>query len=208
MLALHSLRVIVNTMSKEWHVMDGVGERILSRISDDVRLWNLNEGHLSDLATEVAVHELTADPISKAIDRAAESGFLHDLDKIADDLSEEERKAIVLAQIGKQALARSKGLERGTGFGQQEKKARIRVLDHGVAVRRGIIEEGHQIHILGRTRRPEPGAVIAGKVWRLEGRPPHGGILRLENWGTTVVTGLVNPVTGEPRVQLELLAKG
>lgn len=95
----------------------------------------------------------------------------------------------------------------GTLFRAGRGLARVTVVKEGVLRSVGLIEEGHGIHRLRQSQPVEPGAQIKGKVWEFTASPQLGGRLRLEKWGTTLLTGLVDPSTGEPRVELDILAK-
>lgn len=94
---------------------------------------------------------------------------------------------------------------RGTGIGLQGKRAVVTVQDEGVGV---------YYHAWGKgtskdtQRIAAPGETFSGEIDEFISEPELGGRLRLSKFfGMTVLTGLVNPETAEPRIALDVLAK-
>jgi hypothetical protein len=122
-----------------------------------------------------------------------------------ESMGNDEIKILADAYVLNAVKDRVEARRRGTGIGLQGKRAIVTVQDEGVGVSYHAWGQGTSKDI---ERIAEPGETFSGEIGEFMSEPDLGGRLRLFRFfGTTGLTGLVNPETAEPRVNLEVLAK-
>jgi len=122
-------------------------------------------------------------------------------------LDEPQRTDVIGAYMADVALRRLTSAKNGRDFGHG-KRARLTVTESGVTRRRAFIEPGHNIDLRGPGRMLLEGSVIGGKISRFSSSPEIGGRIVLDHvLHSSIIHGLVDPSNGQPRVELDILAK-
>lgn len=188
-------------IGNRWNVIDGLGAMHLERMRSDVAQWRAYSPLVDPL--NQALGELRDEAVilkHRQMNAALDGGYFGDLDRMADEIPDDAERALLSLDLGLFALSRLKSMEVGTGFGVG-KKAHITVLEEGVV----------KLRERSRFKKPkplEPGDEFSGIIHRLRSSPPEGGRLEVAPFigPHTTILGLVDPETGNPRVELDILA--
>jgi hypothetical protein len=192
--------------SSNWHILPGRGDQNLSQISHDVERY-IRHGQDLELFREVA-----ADLGNRAIGLSQQ--LVHNIasqeaiDNLVDDLALEELKIFARSHLAEVALKELIEISRGISIGGKGKRLVLAVKESGVSRRKVYGDEESGLVYKG-DKPLEPGATLEGKIMHFSSSPAQGGRLEIENFlARSIVTGLVDPKTGGPRVGLDILAKG
>ncbi len=98
-----------------WQLVPEAGEQILQTISYDVERWNANLG-AAKLEEEVRSFQGDASLVPDLVMNAADGGYLTDVDRIVEQLGEDEKRAILRAHVGEIGVRTLGDLRHGTVF--------------------------------------------------------------------------------------------
>jgi hypothetical protein len=198
-------------MRKTWSLLEGQGEAYLDLLGQKAKEWQQYGDVLPTLQTDKANLETRAANIGyDAIRFASRDGFLADIDRVVvEKLDEEEKLLIIRSFISNAAFERLERLRRGPNTLPlcSGSKVVVTAIQGGAKKQNGFIEEGHGIRVLGKPHAMQEGEVVRGIIREFDISPRRGGYLHVDTWRSTVLSGLVNPATGEPRIRLELYEK-
>jgi hypothetical protein len=206
-------------MGKSWEVQQGRGARILAGLGQDVRLRATFGGPTARLEAEAAEAEKAAEAIvDYGIQKTTADRRVVTSSSLFDQLLRSQQRHLAQAQIGRSLLEELHQLEgknylRTASYGGRD-NLRVRVIPLIPDAVRWDSNEGW---------RNEPKSEMLSVGDAKEGRfgynhllisaPDLGGQLTMYDrtghifYRPAMVTGLVSPETGEPQVELEVLAR-
>lgn len=188
----------------KWQVIEGRGEQILSSISTDVERFNLYVQQLKPVTALVSGAERQLVGLTQRI--TSDLFSPEDIERRLDSLSPEELRLFARAHLAELVMGQLIEISSGKGFGIG-KRAAITVIRGGVTRQK---VNGDEVHgtFYKDLRHLEAGERLEGRILRFGSEPAKGGRLTIERGlAKSIVAGLVNPVTGESQVSLEILAK-
>ena len=193
----------------KWHVIPGRGALYLEAISSDIEAWRRLANSIPDYeeyARNVGSRALGIG--QSVVETSLISDDLAIGESLAGLLTEQEQSVISQAFISELILKSLKRLKHGRDIGSQGKRAQLTITHNGVLRKKVFQDDGHDIQIPLGLGLVQPGTVIEGKIKAFSSNPETGGVLRLDHrMSTSHIHGLVNPSTGEPRVNLDILGK-
>jgi hypothetical protein len=191
-----------------WQVVPGMGEQLLKGIGQEARLWNRFANRSDYLAERVErLQENSSSMVQKVIDSAVMEGDLTDFESLAHRLDGSQRWEIIRAQLASAAMKRLTSLGQGLTLGQGN-RARLTVMKSGVHAKRLMSWQEPLPELLASSPQLEVDRVVEGTMYDLRSSPKLGGLLGLKAmFLNTYIHGLVNPATGDPRVNLEVFAR-
>jgi hypothetical protein len=196
----------------KWYTLPEMGDTYLETIKVNVERWRFFSGQLKILEAQTADASKDAAQISRNLIRSvieAENPASIQLERLAAGMPEDQRLRILAASLGAVAVDQIANLEHGTQFRQ------------GYWAVIYFLKPGAYLTSIPPTRPPtdkdflkdfnemEPDSnYLEGKIDAFEAYPKAGGQIVLHGiLRSTAVRGLVNPVTGEPHVALDILVK-
>lgn len=198
-------------IGKDWQAVPGLGANQLERIGEDVRRHNQwsdrDVAYMAEIAGNLdgEVASLT----NEAMEVAMGEGTIEDLDRLMDELTEEEKMLIVKAKMASASLEAVKRERGGTDFAGYGRRVKLAVNEDGV--RRWKTLSTNLGYELGdddpsKWREISPGTVMEGRFQHLSSRPEVGGLLVVEHrLFTSYIKGLVSPEDGVSRVEMDQL---
>ena len=198
------------TMSEsKWHIIPGKGAQYLDTISDDVKTCLRLSNALPDYEQYVRNVGASAIDIGQSV---AETSLVSDDLAIGESLtgllSEEEQSIINQAFLSKLILEGLKSLKNGRNLGSEGRLAQLTVTNNGVLRKRVHQHKDNGLRVPIGLGLVVPDTVIEGKIRQFSSKPEDGGTLRLDHrMSSSYLQGLVDPSTGNPRVNLEILSK-
>jgi hypothetical protein len=205
--------------STKWELIPDQGADYLDVIGAEVCLWNdVGEalGPLQEIDTEQSIVEDDAvnDFVETSLLNAAS---LEDVLTLYEELSTHQEDLILKNRITQATIQALVDLKQGQVLHYKEDhqrgdrhraRARLTVIETGVMQKRLISDtvEGawSDFSFLTKPRELPVGSKIEGLVWGLETLPEFGGrIILSKTMRTDRIDGLVNPINGDPRVQLD-----
>ncbi|HEY5442164.1 MAG TPA: hypothetical protein VIJ68_01350 [Candidatus Saccharimonadales bacterium] len=207
-------------MANPWEIQPGVGARILEGLGEDVRL----RAQLGPPTAQLEAEAIEARTAVGAIINYGYEKTVADLGVVTarplvDRLLREQQRHLAKAQAGAVLLQRIKDLEGRTHLqkasDQRRDDLRVRMVALVPYAVERHYEEGWFNERTSKTL--QPGEELEGCLRDLLddsiiSAPTVGGRLTMEServfsWQSRTVTGLVSPETGEPQVELEVLAR-
>jgi hypothetical protein len=192
-----------------WQVMPGVGEQYLKTIGQEARLWHFFANRKDSLTDQAVKLGLSSSLLGEeALNAALMDGSMTDFESLTLKLDEEQEHEVALASLASMFIRRATSLEYMPSL-DPGNRARLTVIKSGVYAKRFATKAVPDAQRLAEAPKLEIEQEVEGTIWNLRLRPAEGGVIGLskKGWSATYIRGLVNPLTGDPRVQLEVLGK-
>lgn len=193
-----------------WEVIPGLGEQYLQTISSEVVRWNFWAGHVEQSADQLEELDNTAIEI---VEETAEQSMADDSFNSYEDLGQRfdaaQDRAIRRAFLARIATKRLAALDQSPNLGLSQ-RAQLTVIKSGVQGKKYLMnarKKGDKLTEMPQLEIAEEIAV-EGYIGTLHSQPKLGGLLVVSReWSSTYIRGLVHPLTGEPRVKLDIVKR-
>lgn len=193
----------------EWQELSGEHDQYFNSVERDLAstagylelLEELREGINDDRRVDPIVH------VKDAVRGAENAGYVGDINRIVAEMPSEVGEEVLVRMVRHEAIARVRSaLEFGCDTVGFDKLIEIEIVREGALLDQKYNLSGGKYV---RTKALEPGEVLRGLSRQVVTAPLLGGRAIMGSFvSSKVVTGLYDKETGEPNVNLRVLAKG